>query len=188
MQRSLGTGWFDDQSNPLVLINIRKRRDWGTNGGRAVSARFSIIDFKKCAPRGVSARIFGGLLRCAKSTQPGTDIRSLRPTRSNSGSRIVHRAVNASMALQSDLEPRFAKVISVARSQAENNHNVPYPLPQRFDDLRHAALRSGICRGMHFDGRNMQDSVSECILASALSFNFLGLPILVLAKTGLSPG
>jgi hypothetical protein len=40
---------------------------------------------------------------------------------------------------------------------------------------------------MHFDGRNMQDSVPECILASALSFNFLGLPILVLAKTACLP-
>jgi hypothetical protein len=93
------------------------------------------------------------------------------------------------MALQSDLEPRFAKVISVARSQAENDHNVPYPLPQRglttFGTPRFAA---GFIAEMHFDGRNMQDSVSECILASALSFNFLGLPILVLAKTGLSPG
>ena len=70
MQRSLDTGWFDYQSNPLVLINIRKRRDSGTNGGRVVSASFSIIDIKKLAPRGGGARMFSGLLRCAKSTRP----------------------------------------------------------------------------------------------------------------------
>lgn len=50
MQRSPRTGWFDDQSNPLVLTNIRKRRDSGTNGGRAVSARFSIIDMNVWRP------------------------------------------------------------------------------------------------------------------------------------------
>jgi hypothetical protein len=35
---------------------------------------------------------------------------------------------------------------------------------------------------MPFDERNIQDSVPECIVASALSFNFFGLPILVVAK------
>jgi hypothetical protein len=44
--------------------------------------------------------------------------------------------------------------------------------PKLLDDLRHAALRSGICGGMPFDERNIQDSVPECIVASALSFNF----------------